>query len=90
MSELLMPPITRCPICNSEYYNLKASEDVCVYHQKYLVTKCELCGKTGYSDSAGLCMNCCPPTRRYSLRDGVRERAYELEEVGADKLKPCA
>lgn len=45
-----------CPICKRRYHDLEHSENVCAKHETWLVTKCSVCGQSGFSDAAGFCM----------------------------------
>jgi hypothetical protein len=45
-----------CPICKHDYLNLADSFHVCNKHESWLVVRCCVCGRFGFSDCAGFCM----------------------------------
>ena len=65
----------RCPICAEEYTNIKRSQQVCVFHQNWIVTVCINCGKNCFVEPGdeGVCYNCKPEwmkmtANEYTLR----------------------
>jgi len=49
---------TNCPICNGEYHRTDLTEDICIRHQDWFVSKCINCGKPCLTDMPGICINC--------------------------------
>lgn len=48
--------MNKCPICRHNYKALSESENVCLRHEIWLVTRCVDCGVFSFSDTAGFCM----------------------------------
>ena len=74
----------KCPICLDKYYSIYLADEVCAEHQKWIVTTCEKCGKSCFSDCRGVCINCCPTTADRYLVPGKPDprailRSYGLE-----------
>lgn len=48
-----------CPICAGLIYNIKSSLCVCKKHEtRYIVTRCDVCGRYCFSRYAGICSKC--------------------------------
>lgn len=47
-----------CPICSKNYHLVEFSAVVCEYHQDWIVTTCQICGKISFSDCRSYCPEC--------------------------------
>lgn len=49
-----------CPVCLDNYYLTEFSSEVCVLHQDWFITTCQICGRACFSDCVGTCPLCTP------------------------------
>lgn len=47
-----------CPICKGRFYEIEESHNCCSRHRKWIVSRCDTCGKYCFTDLARLCPNC--------------------------------
>jgi len=48
----------KCPICETNYYEIDKCGSVCSHHQDWIITICECCGEACFSDCPGMCFDC--------------------------------
>jgi len=48
----------KCPICRGKHYEIDSVADVCRMHDGWLLTKCDVCYRLCFSESAGVCGKC--------------------------------
>ena len=61
-----------CPICNGDYFQVRRANYVCEKHEDWLVTTCDVCGNTCFSETVGICMRC----EKHRMKGNIDEMYY--------------
>lgn len=69
-----------CPICEHDYTNTAKSESICYVHHDWLITTCEVCGQTKFSESLYICNECAGDSPEF--RTGKPYPRWRLMQYG--------
>lgn len=81
-----------CPICRRHInvdatYDVHLSDLVCEGHQNWVVTTCERCHRTCFSDAVGICLRCMNEEEHDILARGSGDHRYWLRAYGQESIR---